>query len=78
MAENWREQRSSKKNQYAWFVAVFLHTATPWFVDTCEVSSVSNSRKIVAEAEGPDQERKWGGENEAAGFGGPLEMGVWG
>ena len=59
-SENWMEQRSSENQQYAWFVAVFLQTATPWFIDTCEVSLMSNSSEIVAEAEGPDRERSRG------------------
>ena len=36
---------------------MFLHTAMLWFVDACDVSSMSDSSDIVAEAEGPERRR---------------------
>ena len=54
--ENWRERRSSEKKQLALFVAVFLRAATPWCVDTCQDSLMSDSSNIVAEAKGLERE----------------------
>ena len=39
-------------------MAKFLQTATPWFIDAWEVSSISDSSDIVGEAKGPEQERR--------------------
>ena len=50
-----------ENNQYAWFVVLFLQTATPWFINACEVSLISDSSYIVTEAEGTERERRRGG-----------------
>ena len=58
--ENWRERRSSEKYKYVSLLVVFLQTTTTWFVDACEVSLISESIDIVAEAKGPEQEQRRG------------------
>ena len=55
---NSKYRRSSEKKQYAWFVAVFLYTATPWYVGAWEDSSMPGSSDIIMEAKKPERERR--------------------
>ena len=59
-----RDIRSSGNYQYDWFEELFLQSAMLWFVNACEVSLMSGSSDIAAEAKGPERERRRGGEGE--------------
>ena len=57
-------------------VEEFLHTVTPWFVDFWEVSLMPDSSDIVAEADGPDQERRQRRKTRKLGLVARFEVGV--